>query len=37
MPFDKKIITEFLKDFAHNIILNEEDYSAQGLYDLMNF
>ena len=37
MPFDKRIITEYLEYFARNIILTDEDYNAQGLYDLTNF
>ena len=31
------MINEFLEDFARNIIITDEDYSAQGLYDLINF
>ena len=37
MPFDKRMINEFLEDFAGNIIITDKDYSAQGLYDLTNF
>ena len=37
IPFDKKMINEFLEDFARNIIITDEYYSVQGLYDLTNF
>ena len=37
MPFDKRMSNEFLEDFARNIIITDEDYSAQGLYYLTNF
>ena len=37
MPFDKRMINEFLEDFDRNIIITDEDYSAQGLNDLTNF
>ena len=37
MPFDKKMINEFLADFDRNIIITDKDYSAQEFYDLTNF
>ena len=37
MPFDKRIITELLEDFARNVIITDDEYKSLGLHHLMNF
>ena len=37
MLFDNRIITEFLEDFARNVIITDDEYKSLGLHHLMNF
>ena len=37
MPFDKRIITEFLIDFARNVIITDDEYITHKLHHVVNF